>query len=571
MYIDYKGILTGSVDGKYYNDTILTFNLVNYRNNKPIFDAPIKLVFSNGVTVNLTTDVDGNVIYRIPFNPDYYDVTAMVIGGYVSVNNVTINEIEIKKIFGVIEHSLLNGNKTIQFKLSGRYNDDVFRNVRLNLIFNNGEMAEIITDDNGIARYDIPFPKGTYSVSVTITGDFKDFDPDPDYISDITVTNDLNCSLNFTNNITFAFGEFGSTNYTVDGGIVELDHIKVINHPEALISLSNGTISVFGLSVGNYVLEVETTPDDYHNPVIGRVNVTVTNAPSKVTFSASIVLDYGSSSSIQVVVEGGTVERKNIKILGHPEANIQLKGQVITVSGLDVGNYILSVTSTPDSDHTASTETVRVTVKKATAVIKASKITVAYKKGGEWTIKFIDSKSGKAIKNMKVTLKVYTGKKFKTVNLKTDSKGEATYQTKKLSKGNHKVVVSATDGRYNFNSYSSSIKVVKQTKLKFKFSSNKNVDSSTVMFRVYKGTKPVNGIKLKLLIYDGKKVVKTIKLKSKTFKKKKGIVGYTTNELKAGKHKVVLMPESIKYGGSKTGTLKLTKKQTRYPAISSKV
>ena len=567
IYVDYKGILTGNVDGKYFNDTILTFNLVNYRNNKPIFDAPIRLVFSNGIAVNLTTDVDGNVEYRIPFNPDYYDVTAYVSSDYVSVNNVTINEIEINKIFGVIEHSLLNGNKTLRFKLSSRYNDDVFRNVKLNLIFSNGEKAEIVSDENGIARYDIPFPKGTYSVSVTAEGDFKDFDPDPDYISNIVVTNDLNCSLNFTNNITFAFGGYGSTNFTVDGGIVELDKVKVIGQ-DALISISNNTISVFGLSVGNYILEVETTPDDYHNAVTERINVTVTNAPSKVTFSAGIVFEYGSSSSIHVIVDGGKIEQKNIKVIGHPEANIQFKGQIITVSGLAVGSYTLSVTSTPDSDHLASTETVRVTVNKATAVITASKITVALKKGTEWSIKVVNSKTEKPIANMEITLKIFTGKKFKTVTVKTNSKGIATYQTKKLSKGNHKVVVSGKHAGYNFNTVTTSIKVIKPKALKFNL--KKKVDDNDGSLRSFlvldkKTKKGVNGIKIKVLIYTGKKY-KAYTFKTKKIKGNKGTYngafGFATNKFKAGKHKVKIMPASIKYKGSITTYIKLSKKAT---------
>ena len=377
--------------------------------------------------------------------------------------------------------------------------------------------------------------------------------------------------MNFTNNITFTFGEYGSTYYTVDGGILDLDHIRVVNHPEALISLSNNTISVFGLPVGNYVLEVETIPDGYHNEIISRLNITVTNAPSKVTFSAGIVFEYGSSSSIHVVVEGGKVEQKNIKILGYPKADIKLKGQVITVSGLDVGSYILSVTSTPDSDHTASTETVRVTVKKATAVIKASKGLVAYKKGGEWTIKFIHSKSGKAIKNMKVTLKVYTGKKFKTVNLKTNSKGEVTYQTKKLSKGNHKIKVTATDSRYNFNSYSSSIKVVKQTALKFKVKRKTGKDGVSLSITVMnkKTKKRLNGVKIKLIIKNGKKD-KTVVLKSMKKGKYKGVCGFGTNKLTVGTHKVKIVPVSIKYSGSAASKMKITKKHKKAPAWETK-
>ena len=296
-----------------------------------------------------------------------------------------------------------------------------------------------------------------------------------------------------------------------------------------------------------------------------------TRLDSTVKFSAGMVYEYGDTGSIYVTVDGGTIVKGKIKVLGHSEANVDFKNNVITVNNLPVGVYTLRVTTVPDDDHLSVDEDLKVTVKKATASITGSKITVALKKGSIWTIKLVNSKSKKPISNMKLSVKVFTGKKSKTVTVTTNSKGEASYQTKKLSKGNHKAVVSAKDGRYNFNTLSSSIKVVKQTKLKFKVSYTKRVDSSTVMFRVYKNGKAVNGIKLNLLIYDGKKVVKTIQLKSKTFKKKTGIAGYSTNELKAGKHKVVLVPVNIKYGGSVSGTLKLTSKQTSYPAISSKI
>jgi len=570
IYVDYKGILTGRVDGKYYNDTILTFNLINYRNNKPINGETIKLSFSNGETVYLKTDVDGNANYRIPYVPDYYDVVACVDGDFISVNNVSFKEIEISKIFGEIEHSLLNGNKTIQFKLYHRSNHDALRNIRLKLIFNNGEEVEIISDDNGIANYNIPFPKGTYSVSVTVIGDYKDFEPNPEYISNIVVSNDLNCSVNFTNNITFDFGEYGSTNYTVDGGYIDSNHISVIDHPEAIISINNNTITVFGLAVGNYTLLVETIPDDYHNPINATLNVTVNTVKSKVTFSAGVSFEYGGSASIYVTVEGGTVNGKSIQILGHPEAKITFIKNMITVSGLNPGTYTLRVESIPDSDHKAGEGTVGITVRKATAVIKASKLTVALKSGALWTIKIIDSKTKKPISNMKVTLKVYTGNKYKTVTLNTNSKGEANYQTRSLTKGNHRIVVSATHNGYNFNTLTSSINVIKPTKLSFKVKKNIAKDGSSLSITVKKGKKPINGIKIKLLVYTGKKY-KTVVLKSKTKGKYKGVCGWGTNKIGVGSHKVVIKPVSIKYSGSKTVKMNIKKSAKKYPNWETKI
>ena len=361
LIVNYKGTLSIELDGKYYNDTVISCKLINYKNNKPIYNAPIKLAFSNGEIVYLITDVNGVVTYNIPFNPGYYTVTASVNQSYVDVNNATLEDIEINKIFGVIEHYTLNNNKTLKFKLYNPSNLDVFRNVRLNLTFSNGENIEIVTDGEGIATYDIPFPKGTYSVSVIVVGDFKEFEDD--YLENIVIENDLNCSINFTNDIVFDFSSYGSTNFTVDGGIVEQDNIYVLNHPEGIVSLKGNVITVFGLPTGNHTLVVTTTPDEYHNAVTAYLNITVNNINSKVIFSADIVFDYGMSGSIYVSVEGGSILKENIAVLNHPEANIDFSNDVITISGLDVGKYNLTVLTTPDNDHNAINSSVAFTIK----------------------------------------------------------------------------------------------------------------------------------------------------------------------------------------------------------------
>ena len=362
LIVNYKGTLYIELDGKYYNDTVISCKLINYKNNKPIYNAPIKLAFSNGEITYLSTDVNGVVTYNIPFNPGYYTVTASVNQSYVDVNNATLEDIEINKIFGVIEHCTLNNNKTLKFKLYNPSNLDIFRNVRLNLTFSNGENVEIVTDGEGIATYDIPFPKGTYSVSVIVVGDFKEFEDD--YLENIVIENDLNCSINFTNDIVFDFSSYGSTNFTVDGGIVEQDNIYVLNHPEGIVSLKGNAITVFGLPTGNHTLVVTTTPDEYHNAVTAYLNITVNNINSKVIFSADIVFDYGMSGSIYVSVEGGSILKENIAVLNHPEANIDFTNDVITISGLDVGKYNLTVLTTPDNDHNAINSSVAFTIKE---------------------------------------------------------------------------------------------------------------------------------------------------------------------------------------------------------------
>ena len=300
------------------------------------------------------------------------------------------------------------------------------------------------------------------------------------------------------------------------------------------------------------------------NNTIERVKVN-----SSVIFSPGLIFEYGSSGSIYVNVSGGKIELKNIRVLNHKEAKITYSNNVLTISNLNVGNYTLRVTTTPDENHTAVDGDLNFTVKQATAVIKASKLTVALKSAGVWTITLVDSKNNKGIANMRLTLKVYTGKKYKTAYVTTNSKGVASYKTKDLGAGSHKIIVSGTHSGYKFNKVESTITVVKQTPLKFKLQKRTNGKSGSLLsYLVFnKNTnKGINGVKMKVLIYTGKKY-KTYTLTTKKIKSNKktynGAIGFATNSFSAGKHKVVFMPENIKYKGTITTSITIQKSATK--------
>ena len=297
-----------------------------------------------------------------------------------------------------------------------------------------------------------------------------------------------------------------------------------------------------------------------------------TRIDSSVTFSAGMIFEYATFGTIMVTVDGGIIDINNIKVIGHPEAKITFKDNVITVSDLAVGKYTLRVTTTPDDDHYSVDSELSITVKKATAVIKASSTTVALKKGTAWAITLVNSKTGKPIVNMALTLKVYTGSKYKTVKVTTNSKGVATFKTGSLAKGNHKIVVSGTHSGYSFNTLTSSIKVIKPTALKFKLHKRVNNNKgSLITYQVLnkKTKKGVNGIKVEFKIYTGK-TYKTITLKTKKVGKYKGIAGFFTNEYSVGKHKVVIVPTSIKYDGSGKTTIVIKSSAKKYPSKTTK-
>lgn len=306
-------------------------------------------------------------------------------------------------------------------------------------------------------------------------------------------------------------------------------------------------------------------------PLYGNV-LNKTKHDSSVMFSAGMIFEYATSGSIYVTVDGGRIDPNSIRVLNHPEAKITFANNVITVSNLKVGKYTLKVTTIPDEDHNSVDSELSITVKKATAVIKASSATVALKKGTAWAITLVNSKTGKPIENMALTLKVYTGSKYKTVKVTTNSKGVATFKTGSLAKGNHKIVVSGTHSGYSFNTLTSSIKVIKPTALKFKLHKrvNNNKGSLVTYQALNKKTKKgVNGIKVEFKIYTGK-TYKTITLKTKKVGKYKGIAGFFTNEYSVGKHKVVIVPTSIKYDGSGKTTIVIKSSAKKYPSKTTK-
>ena len=477
----YQGILICNAEGKYYDDVSLNFKLINSKTNEDIDNATVEIKFSNGETVYLKTNNKGIATYHVPFAPGTYNAAASVVDVNVDVNNVTITDMLINKIDGLMKVTQVDN--VLNVRVYNPIDGHLYRNITVTLKFNHMDPVNVVTNENGVAVYNMDFDYGTYSVFASVSKPYTNID---------------------------------------------------------------------AVSVDDIVIKED-------------------NSYATVSFSSGIVFEYGTSGSIYVTVKGGSVEIENIKVLNHPEARITLVKNVITVSNLNPGIYTLMVVSTPFGDFKAGNGTVNINVKKATAVIKAQKLTVALKKGTKWTITLVNAKTGKPISNMKLTLKVYTGKKYKTVHVTTNSNGVASYQTRGLSKGTHKVVVGAVDSRYNFNTLTSSIKVVKQKVLKFKVKKNIKNDGSSLSITAKYKNKGINGVKLNVLVYNGKKLVKKVSLKTKTKGKYKGVCGWGTNKLTVGSHKIVIVPANIKYGGSKKLNMKIKKSAKKYPNWETKI
>jgi hypothetical protein len=197
------------------------------------------------------------------------------------------------------------------------------------------------------------------------------------------------------------------------------------------------------------------------------------------------------------------------------------------------------------------------TVKKLT--IKPTKLTTTYNSGSTFKISVVDN-DNKGVSGVKLKLNIYTGTKYKTAYVTTNSKGIASYKPTNLAKGTHKVVISSADSNYEAKSVSSSIKINPKTlklySAKFKYS-----EASMLMIGVgLNSKKPIDNIKVKVQIYTKSKC-KTFNLVSGYDKKSKshGMIYIITNKFTAGTHKVKLTVTSPNYKGSATTKLMISK------------
>ena len=127
----------------------------------------------------------------------------------------------------------------------------------------------------------------------------------------------------------------------------------------------------------------------------------------------------------------------------------------ISTSSLAAGTWNVDVSAGYDSENIdVSAIKSAIKIGKAPTKVKAPKVKAKSKKSKYFkvTVKAYN----KPVSKLKIKVKVYTGKKSKTYTLKTDKRGVAKYNVKKmkLKKGNHKVVISSGNANYKVSAKS---------------------------------------------------------------------------------------------------------------------
>lgn len=178
-----------------------------------------------------------------------------------------------------------------------------------------------------------------------------------------------------------------------------------------------------------------------------------------------------------------------------------------------------------------------ITVKKFKAKLSASRLTTTYKSGKTFNVKMVNTKNKKKPTNVKIALKVYTGKKAKTYYAYTKN-GVARFDISSVSVGTHKVVAS------------SALSSAKASKIKSRIIIKKHKFKITAA-KVTNKYKKDQYFKVKVISKNTKKPAKNLKIRVKAFKGRlynaytiktnaKGIALLNTKDLRKGTHKVTI-------------------------------
>lgn len=456
--------------------------------------------FSNGTSASpsktFTSDENGlifmeNVNFNkgLDFSYFAYNFTSLDVGKYnltfkgnssMELNQnveITVNAVK-AKIVADNYNEYVGSTKKFTFKLVNAATNQVLKLVSMQFKVKIGSATNTYnatTNLTGEASFNVNLQAGTYPVTILTNS-----------ANVVKTTLDRTIKINkkpgvlTANNRTIKYGSDPTaiikftdknTGKPVVGGIVKVRLYTTSKKYVDLAFRTNKTGHVqfsAALSVGKHKMIISSLDNNYTASSITRY-VTVKKTTGK--FSASKVTTYYRSGKLYKIK---VINTKNNKAMYGAKVLIKVytsKKKYYRYDGTTAGNGIVQfkinyipgtykvVISSNDKGYTAKSVTKQIKVTKAP--IKMTPTSLKVKKGKTFKVKVTSTKSKKVISGVKVKVKVYTGKKYKTYTIKTNKKGIASLKiTQKV--GKHKIVLSpGLPSRYSAKALTKTLKVTK--------------------------------------------------------------------------------------------------------------
>ena len=261
-----------------------------------------------------------------------------------------------------------------------------------------------------------------------------------------------------------------STGKKIAGAVVSVKFDNNKNKMFLAQTSSAGTVKI--TTVGKHKISVSDAETRYTGKTVTK---TITNKKITAKASAPKVTTYYKGDKPFTV----TLTTSDKKPIYDAKLNIRLyissnkytsyqgttyiDGQIrLSLESLSPGTYKVEITSGDTKSFSLKKVTSKIVIKKAPTKLTPTKLTA--KKGASKYFKVTvkNTKTKKVISGVKVKIKVYTGKKYKTYTVKTNSKGIAKINVKSLKVGTHKVVVTSADKYCTAKTAKSTIKITKK-------------------------------------------------------------------------------------------------------------
>ncbi len=442
-----------TIPDKNHNPITKTANITVNKVDTAIGADDLELAFGDKtklVYVLMPEYAEGNITFSSS-NPDVANVTTIgeVTAVSVGTANVTITfegNKNYEKTTKTIKVKVDMANSTVNIGSSVLdYGNSL--NITADTTGAKGITAKIDGKDAKVNGYTIEIPvlnAGSHTLTVTTI-------PEENYnavTENATITvRKLNSTLT-VNNVTFDYKSIGSTTVTFTGATGV--NATVLNQYQANVTVNGTNITISNLNAGKYTLQVTTIAEENYNPITKTASITVNKLKTALN-AKSIATVYNVNKNLVITLKdskGNALNGVNITVqLKNTKTYTTKNGQIkVSTKGLAPKVYTAKITFKGNTNYEkTSKNTVKVTVKKATPKITAKKKTFKRTvKTKKYNIA-LKTNLKKAMKGVKVTLKVNK----KTYSAKTNKKGIATFKITKLTKtGKYTSVVKFAGNKY---------------------------------------------------------------------------------------------------------------------------
>lgn len=391
--------------------------------------------------------------------------------GYLKIKN---SEIENSKFDLTDTDVLLNNSQFNKSSFELFFSD---ANIIDSTFYNDGNATDTIktrdydeiyvwNEENYTTMYEKCLVKTNYTVKnsylINSSGKFeiKDEDINMDTTYRITIINETDVYYFNDKLVIKVEDQMGNP---VSGFEIFIEDINDYEYPTPSVKTDSNGIAKYSLNkLGNVSLEIYYTSRTfmYHTAIYAKyLNLTIlpTVTDIKVT---KVNFDKNTYSNVKgylkiKCIANSSADLKGLKFTYKVYTNGKANTYYSKTNTNGIATFNLPKTLTAGTHkieiklvNTNIKKTLTVKIAKAKTTVKAPKVTNKYKKSEYFKVTVKNKATKKAVSNVKVKIKVFTGKKYKTYTVKTNKNGIAKLNTKTLKTGSHIVVISSGNSNY---------------------------------------------------------------------------------------------------------------------------